>query len=171
MFANYKHTSPFTMTNLCTIDHSKITGYLRNYNPIKQYFCLLPRNDTSRPLVVLQEDLIQVDDLLFPCNIPEQIVKPLTVNKHLLSSPLDDKETSSYTTLTKLAHPYNELHFISARLISFMVQAEIKSEHKLPTFEHTSPIRTQNTSEKLSSILKNRTLLNITLLLDPYKRN
>ena len=36
IFANYKYTSPFTMTNLYTIDHSKITGYLRNYDPIKQ---------------------------------------------------------------------------------------------------------------------------------------
>ena len=26
IFANYKYTSPFTMTNLYTIDHSKITG-------------------------------------------------------------------------------------------------------------------------------------------------
>ena len=41
------------MTNLYTIDHSKITGYLVNYNPIKQYFCLLPHNGTSRCLVVL----------------------------------------------------------------------------------------------------------------------
>ena len=39
IFANYIYTPPFTMTNLHTIDHSKITGYLRNYDPIKQYFC------------------------------------------------------------------------------------------------------------------------------------
>ena len=41
IFVNYKYTSPFTMTNLYTINHSCITGYLRNYDPIKQYFCLL----------------------------------------------------------------------------------------------------------------------------------
>ena len=30
------------MTNLYTIDHSRVTGYLRNYDPIKQYFvCFL----------------------------------------------------------------------------------------------------------------------------------
>ena len=40
------------MTNLHTIDHSKNTGYLRNYDTIEQYFCLLPHNDTSRPLTV-----------------------------------------------------------------------------------------------------------------------
>ena len=64
IFANYKSTSPFTMTTLYTIDHSKITGYLRNYDPIKQYFCLLPHNDTSRPLIKPQEYLIHLDDFL-----------------------------------------------------------------------------------------------------------
>ena len=42
------------MTNLYTIDHSKITGYFCNYDPIKQYFCLLPLNETSLPLNVPQ---------------------------------------------------------------------------------------------------------------------
>ena len=90
------------MTNLYTLDHSKKTGYLRNYDPIKQYFCLLPHNETSRPLIVHQESLIPFDDFLLPCNISTQIVKPLTVIKHLVSSSLDDKETSNYTALSKL---------------------------------------------------------------------
>ena len=91
IFANYKFTSPLTITNstnLYTIDHSKITGYLRNYDHIKQYCCLLPHNDTSRPLIVPQEYLIHFDNFSLPCNIPTQIVKPLTVIKHLVSSPL-----------------------------------------------------------------------------------
>ena len=50
-----------------------------------------------------------------------------------------------------------------------MVQTENKSEHKPPHVDHTSPIRT--TSEKLSSIVNNRTLGDITQLLDPNKRN
>ena len=86
------------MANLYTSDYSKITGYLRNYDPIKQYFCLLPHNDTSRPLIVPQEYINHFDDFLLPCNIPTQIVKPLTVFKHRVLSPLDDKETSYYTT-------------------------------------------------------------------------
>ena len=45
-----------------------------------------------------------------------------------------------------------------------MVQAEQKSEHKV----HSSPIK--NTPEKLSSVLNNRTLRDITNLYDPYKR-
>ena len=50
-----------------------------------------------------------------------------------------------------------------------MVQTEHKAEQKPPLIEHTSPIR--NTSEKLSSMFNNRTLRDITHLLDPYKRN
>ena len=51
-----------------------------------------------------------------------------------------------------------------------MVQAENKSEHKLPPIEHTSAI-TQSTTDKYTSILNNRTLRDITQMLDPYKRN
>ena len=46
-----------------------------------------------------------------------------------------------------------------------MVQAEQKTEHK----SHSSPI--ENTPDKLSSVLNNRTLRDITNLFDPYKRN
>ena len=89
------------MTHLHTIDHSRITSYFRNYDPNKQYFCLLPYNDTSRPLIVPQEYLIYFDDFLLPCNIPTQIVKPLKVIKDLVSSPLVDKDKSYYTALAK----------------------------------------------------------------------
>ena len=165
IFVNYKYTSPFTMTNLYTLDHSCITGYLRKYDPIKQYYCLLPYNNTSRPLIVPQVYLIHYDDFLLPCNIPTQIAKPLTVNKHLVSSPLDDKDRTYYTALYKQTYSYNELLFISAKTISFMVQAEQKTEHK----SHASPIK--NATDKLSSVLNNRTLRDITNLLEPYKRN
>ena len=147
------------MTNLYTIDHSKNTGYLRSYDPIKQYFCLLSHNDTSRPLIVPQEYLIHCDDFLLRCNIPTQLFKPLTVIKHLVSSPLDDKDTSYYTSLAKQSHSNNKLLFIAAKTISFMVQTEPKrlySDHKSPT---KSPIKhSQTSSEKLS------TMLNIVLL-------
>ena len=103
------------MTNVYTFGHSKITGYLHNYDPIKQYFCLPPHNDTARPLIVPQECLIHFDDFLFPCNIPTQIVKLLTVIIHLVSSPLDDKDISYYTALSKQSHSYNELLLIAAK--------------------------------------------------------
>ena len=101
---------------------------------------------------------------MLSCNVPTQIVKPLTVIKHLVSSPLDDKDKTYYTALYKQTYAYNELLIIAAKTISFMVQAEQKSEHKAPS----SPIK--NTPEKLSSVLNNRTLRDITNLLDPYKR-
>ena len=157
------------MTNLYTTDHSHIIGYLRNYNPIKQHFSLLPHIDTSRPLIVPQEYFIHFNDCLLPCNIPTQIVKHLAVIKHLFSSPLTDKDTSYYTAISKHAHSYNELLFISAKVISYMVQAEDKSGHQPPPTEHTLPIR--NTPEKLSSVIRNRTIRDITQLLHPYKRN
>ena len=165
IFANDNYTSPYTMANMYTLDQSCITGYLQNYDPIKQYFCLLPYNNTSRPLIVPQEYLIHFDDFLLPCNIPTQMVKPLTVIKHLGSSLLDDKDKSYYTALYKQSHSYKELLFISAKTISFMVQDEHKTEHK----SHTSPIR--NTPDKLSSVLNNRTPRDITNLLDPSKRS
>ena len=46
-----------------------------------------------------------------------------------------------------------------------MVQAEHKTEHK----SNSSLI--ENTPDKLSSVLNNRTVRDITNLLDPYKRN
>ena len=90
------------MTHLYTIDHFRITDYLRKYDPIRQYFCLLPYNDTSRPIFVPQEYLIHFDDVLLPRNVPIIIAKPLTVIKHLVSAPLGDKEKSYYTALSKL---------------------------------------------------------------------
>ena len=91
-------------------------------------------------------------------------------NKHLVSSPLDDKDIFYYTALSKQSHSYNELLFIAAKIISYMVQTEQKySDHKSPT---KSPIKhSQTTSEKVSTMLNNRTLKDLTQLLDPYKRN
>ena len=50
-----------------------------------------------------------------------------------------------------------------------MVQTEHEADHKRPPVEHTSP--TPNTSEKLSSVLNNRTFRDKIHQLDPYKRN
>ena len=157
------------MTILYTIDHSRIPGYLRNYDPVKQYFCLLPHNDTSRPLTVPQEYLIHFDDFLLPCKIPTQTVKPLAIIKHLVSPSLTDKDTTYYTALSKPSHSYSKLLVISAKVISHMVPTENKSEHRPPTIEHTSPVR--KTLKKLSSVLRNCTIRDFTQLLNPFKRN
>ena len=47
--------------------------------------------------------------------------------------------------------------------------AEQKTEQKTEHKSHSSPIK--NTPDKLSSVLNNRSLRDITNLLDPYKRN
>ena len=104
------------MTHSYTIDYKRITGCLRNYDPIKQFFCLLPYNNTSRPLFVPQEYLIQFDNFLLLCNIPTKIVKPLTVIKQLVSSRLDDNEKPYYAALAKQSHLYNELLFSQSKL-------------------------------------------------------
>ena len=115
------------------------------------------------------ESFLKKDNFLLPCNIPTQIVKPLTVIKRLVSSPLDDKDKSNYTALSKQSYSYNEPLFFSAKVISYMVQTEQKTEHKPPPTEHTSPIR--NITEKFSYVLSNRTLRETNHLLEPYKQN
>ena len=172
IFVNYKYTPPYTMTHLYTIDHSRITGYSRNYEPIKQYFCLLLYNDTSRPIIVPQEYLIHFDDFLLPCNVPTLIAKPLTVIKHLVSAPLNDKEKSYFTALSKQAYSYNKLLFFSAKVITFMVKAEkAKSETQYTTPEHYTPKQPTTTTDKLSNVLTSRTLRDLTHKLDPYNES
>ena len=160
LFRKYNFTSPFTMTNLYTFEYSKISRYLRNCDHIKQYICLLPHNDISRPLKIFQKYRIHFDDFLLPCNFPTQLVKPLTIIEHLVSSPLDDKPISYCTALSKQAHSYNNFLSISTKVIFFMVLTEKKSKHK--PAEHTSPIRTQTNSDKISSVSTNRTFRDIT---------
>ena len=75
IFAKCKNTSPFRMTNMYTLDQSKITDYLRIYDPNRQYFCILPHNDTNLRLIVLQEYLKLFHNFLLPCNISSQIVE------------------------------------------------------------------------------------------------
>ena len=159
------------MTHLYTIDHSRITGCLRNYVPIKQYFCLLPYNDTSRPIIVPQEYLIHFNDFLLACNVPTIIAKPLTVIKHLLYFPLTDKE-KSYAALSKQSDSYNELLFISAKVIALTAKAEkATSETQYTAPGQYTPKPPTTTTDKLNNILTSRTLRDLTYKLDPYKKN
>ena len=160
------------MTHLYTIDHYRITGYLRNCDPIKQYFCLLPYNDTSRPIINPQEYLIHFDDFLLLCNVPTIIAKPLTVVKHLVSALLNDKEKSYYTALSKQAYSYNELLFISAEIIAFRVKAEkAKSGTQYTTPEQYTPKQPTTTTDKLNNVFTSRTLRDLTYKLHPYKKS
>ena len=47
IFSNSKFTSPFTFNSEYLIDHTKIKGKLRNYDPLKQSFLFLPNENTK----------------------------------------------------------------------------------------------------------------------------
>ena len=75
-----------------TIYHDQFI-YVRNYDPIRQYFCLLPYNHTSRTLIVSQEQLVHFDDFLLHCNVPTTIVKPPVSSNNLCPFLLMIKES------------------------------------------------------------------------------
>ena len=104
-----------------------------------------------------------------PRNVPTIIAKPLTVIKHLVASPLTDKEKSYYTAISKQAYSYNEQLFISAKVITFMIKAEkAKSGKQYTTPEQYTPKQSTNTTDKLNNVLTSRTLRDLTYKLDPY---
>ena len=136
------------MTHLYTIDHSRITGYLRNFDHIKQDTCLLPYIDTSRRITVPQEYLIHFDDFLLPCNVPTIIAKPLTVIKHLFSTSVTDKEKSYYTALSKQSYSYNELLFTSASWL----------KQKKPNLRHNTLLLNNTLQNHQQLLLTNSTM-------------
>ena len=132
----------------------------------------LPYNDTSRPIIVPQEYLIHFDDFLLLCSFPTIIVKLLTVIKHLVSAPLNDKEKSNQTALSKQAYSYNKQLFSSAQVIAFMVKAEAaRSDTQYTTPDQYISKQPTITIGKLKTVLASRTLRDITYKLDPYKKN
>ena len=139
------------MTHMYTIDHSRITGYLQNFDPIKQYFCPLPYNDTSKPIIVPQEYLIHFDDFLLPCNVPIIIAKTLTVIEHLISAPLNDKEISTKQSYqNKLIHKTNYCSFPLKSLLSWSRQKRPNLKHNIPLLKitlrnHQQPLLTNST--------------------------
>ena len=124
--------------------------------------------------MVPQGYLIPFDEFLLSCNLSTQIVKPLSVFKHLGSSPLDDKNTSYYTalSLSKQPYSYNELLFISATVICSWISLNKKYKTNLSKLNAQDSSRTsQTTFDKLSVMLHLRTLRDKTQNLEPRKRN
>ena len=96
----------------------------------------------------------------------------MTVIKRLVSAHRNDKEKSYYTALSKQAYSYNELMFISAKIIAFMVEAEkVKTETQYTTPEHYTPKPPTTTTDKLNNVLTSRTLRDLTYKLEPCKKN
>ena len=94
IFFNSKYTSPFTFNPEYLIDHIKIKGKLRNYDPLKQSFLFLPNENPKRPIIVHQEYLILNDDSLLQEDIPQSISDPLPPIQPIASQPLGDCEKS-----------------------------------------------------------------------------
>ena len=74
------------------IDHTKIKGKLRNYDPLKQSFVFLPDDNPKRPKIVPQENLILNDDSLLQEDIPKVISDPLPPIQPIASQTLGDCE-------------------------------------------------------------------------------
>ena len=81
------------MINMFTVDHSRITGYLPKNDSIKQYFCLLPFNDTSRHLLYLK-NILYLSMIFVALQHSYSNCETLTVFEHLICCPLDDKDES-----------------------------------------------------------------------------
>ena len=111
LFFNSKYTSPFTFNAEYLIDHTKIKGKLRIYDPLKQSFLFLPNENPKRPIIVPQEYLILNDDSLLQENIHQSISDPLPPIQTVASQPLGDCEKSYYHALAKKGYSYNELVF------------------------------------------------------------
>ena len=98
---NSKYTSPFTFSPDYLIDHTKIKGKLRNYDPLEQSFLFLLNDNPKRPIIIPQEYLILNDDSLLQEDIPIIISNPLPPTQPIASQPLGDCEKSYYKKLSR----------------------------------------------------------------------
>ena len=96
IFFNLKYTSLFTFNSEYLIDHTKIKGKLRNYDPLKQSFLFLPNENPKTPIIVPQEYLILNDDSLLQEDKPQCISDPLPPIQPIAFQPLGDCEKSYY---------------------------------------------------------------------------
>ena len=130
LFFNSKYTSPFTLNSEYLIDHTKIKGKLRNYDPLKQSFLFLPNENPKRPIIVPQEYLILNEDSLLPEDIPRGISDPLPPIQPISSQPLGDCEKSYYYAIAKKGYSNNELLLIISHFISIPTKRKIKGNKK-----------------------------------------
>ena len=130
IFFNSKYTSPFTCNSEYLIDHTKIKGKLRNYDPLKQSFLFLPNENPKRLIIVAQEYLILNDDSFLQEDIPQCISDPVPpIIQPTAFQPLEDCEKSYYYALAKKGYSHKELFFIISHLISILTKGNTK-EHK-----------------------------------------
>ena len=154
MFFNPNYTSPFTFNSEYLIDYTKTKGKLRNYDPLKQSFLLLPNENPKRPIIIPQEYLILNDDSLLQEDIPQNISDLLPPLQHIASQPLGDSEKSYYYAIIKKGYSYNEIKFISSHLLSLLIKRNIKNTKRQNTTLQRQQKRTF-LNHKISSQLKN----------------
>ena len=134
IFFNSKYTSFFTFNSEYLIDHTKIQGKLRNYDPLKQSHLFLPNENPKRPVIVPQEYLILNDDSLLQEHIPQCISDPLPPIQPIAFQLLGDCEKSYYYVIAKKGYSHYELLFIISHLISILTKRNTK-KHKRQTTE------------------------------------
>ena len=130
LFFNSKYTSPFTFNSDYLIDHTKIKGKLRNFDPLKQIFLFLPNENPKRPIIVLQEYLFLNDDSLIQEDIPQCISNLLPPIQNTASQPLGDCEKSYYHAIAKKGYCHNEIIFIISHLISILTKKNTKENKR-----------------------------------------
>ena len=131
IFFNSKYTSLFTFNSEYLIDHTKIKGKLRIYDPLKQSFLFLPNENPNRPIIVPQEYLILNDDSLLQEDIPQCISVPLPPIQPIAFQPLGDCEKPYYYALAKKGYSHNELLIIISHLISILTKGNTKEHAKI----------------------------------------
>ena len=166
LFFNSKYTSPFTFNSDYLIDHIKLKGKLRNYDPLKQSFLFLPNDNPQRPIIAPQGHIILNDDSLIQEDIPQCISDPLAPNQPIAFQRLGDCEKSYYHAIAKKGYSHNELLFNISHLISVLTKGKIK-EHKktnqeppkkptidIPQTESFPPTEEKHKYKQLLEILK-----------------
>ena len=166
LFFNSKYTSSFTLNSDYLIDQTKTKGKLRNYDPLKQRFLVLPIDNPKRPIIVPQEDLILNDDSLLQEDIPKCISGPLPPIQPIPSQPLGDCEKSFYYAIAKKGCSNNEILSIMSHLISILTKEKTKEPKKthqefsktsmnsIPQQESYPPAEEQHKNKQLMEILK-----------------
>ena len=165
IFFNSEYTSPSTFNSEYLIDHTKIKGKLRYYNPLKQSFLFLPNENPKRPIIVPQVYLILNHDSLLQEDILQCISDPLPPIQPIAFQPLGDCEKPYYYALAKKGYSHIELLFIISHLISIVTKRNTK-EHKknreppkkstivIPKPESFPPTEEMHKYKELMEILK-----------------
>ena len=141
LFFNSKYTSPFTLNAEYLIDHTKIKGKLRIYDPLKKSFLFLPNENPKRPIIVPQEYLILIDDSLLQEDITKGTSNPLPPIQPIASQPLGDCEKSYYYAIAKKGHSNNEFFFNISHLISIPTKGNIKENKRTNQEPLKKPIK------------------------------